>query len=74
LVGRPLERSIDESEYRRVFAVLAQDHADGIMGKHEAENMTNRTAIVELAEKGQLPAIYPFKVCVEDGGLMSYGV
>jgi putative tryptophan/tyrosine transport system substrate-binding protein len=44
------------------------------MGKHEAENMTNRTAIVELAEKGQLPAIYPFKVCVEDGGLMSYGV
>ena len=29
--------------------------------------------IVELAEKSQLPVIYPFKLFVEAGGLMSYG-
>jgi ABC-type uncharacterized transport system substrate-binding protein len=73
-IGPPLERPIDESEYRRVFAVLAQDHADGIVVSDEPENMTNRRTIVELSEKGHLPAIYPFKVYVEDGGLMSYGV
>ena len=30
--------------------------------------------IVELAEKYRLPALYPFAVFVELGGLMSYGV
>jgi hypothetical protein len=40
----------------------------------EPENMTNRRTIVELAEKSQPPAIYPFTVYVENGGLMSYGV
>jgi putative ABC transport system substrate-binding protein len=34
----------------------------------------HRRKIVELAGKGQLPAIYPFPVYVEAGGLMSYGV
>lgn len=74
LVGPPFGRSLHESEYRRVFAVRAQDRADGILVSDEAKNMTNRRAIVELAEKGPAPAIYPFKVYVEDGRLMSYGV
>ena len=30
--------------------------------------------IIELAEKGRLPAIYPYREYVEAGGLMSYGV
>ena len=33
-----------------------------------------RTRIVELAVKHRLPAIYPQKEFVDDGGLMSYGV
>jgi putative ABC transport system substrate-binding protein len=73
-IGPPLDRPIDESEYRRVFAVLAQSRADGILVTDESENVTNRRAIVALAEKGQLPAIFPYRVFVEDGGLMSYGV
>ena len=36
--------------------------------------MTNLKLIVELAEKHRLPAIYPFKLFVEAGGLMSYGI
>ena len=30
--------------------------------------------IIELAEKGRLPTIYPFRQIVEAGGLMSYGI
>ena len=30
--------------------------------------------IVELAEKGRLPAIYPYREFVEAGGLISYGI
>ena len=40
----------------------------------EAENTTYRGLIVELAAKGRLPTIYPFRQYVEAGGLMSYGV
>jgi putative ABC transport system substrate-binding protein len=40
----------------------------------EAENVTFRRLIVELAEKGRLPAIYPYRQFVEAGGLMSYGI
>ena len=72
-VGPPLDHPIDETEYRRVFAVLAQDRADAIWVGDEVENITNRKLIVELAEENSLPAMYPLKVFVEAGGLMSYG-
>jgi putative ABC transport system substrate-binding protein len=40
----------------------------------EAENVTYRRLIVELAAKVRLPTIYPYRQFVEAGGLMSYGV
>jgi putative ABC transport system substrate-binding protein len=73
-IGPPLDHPFDESEYRRVFAALAQDGAEVISVNDEAENVTNLRLIVELAEKARLPAIYPFKMFVEAGGLMSYGI
>jgi putative tryptophan/tyrosine transport system substrate-binding protein len=40
------------------------------------DNLTvaNRNAIAELAEKHQLPAIYPFREFVQTGGLISLGI
>ena len=73
-VGPPFDHPIDEAEYRRVFAALAQDGAEGIMVNDEEENVANLKLIVELAEKTRLPAIYPFKMFVQAGGLMSYGI
>jgi putative ABC transport system substrate-binding protein len=40
----------------------------------EADNVVSFKLVVELAEKSRLPAIYPFKMFVEAGGLMSYGL
>jgi putative ABC transport system substrate-binding protein len=74
IVGPPLERPTDEQEYRRVFAALAQEGAEGLVVLDEAENLTYRRLIVELAEKGRLPTIYPWRQFVEAGGLMSYGI
>ena len=73
-VGPPLNHPINEAEYRRVFAVLTQDGAEGIVVVDEEEHVANLKLIVELAEKTRLPAIYPFKMFVQAGGLMSYGV
>jgi putative ABC transport system substrate-binding protein len=72
-VGPPFDHPADEAEYRRVFAALSQDGAEGIMVVDQEENIANLKLVVELAEKTRLPAIYPFKMFVEAGGLMSYG-
>jgi putative ABC transport system substrate-binding protein len=74
VVGPLLERPTDEQEYHRIFSALTQEGADGLVVSDEAENVTYRRLIVELAEKGRLPTIYPYRQFVEAGGLMSYGV
>jgi putative tryptophan/tyrosine transport system substrate-binding protein len=74
IVGPPLERPTDEQEYHRVFSALAQEGADGLLVTEEAENNTYRKLIVELAAKGRLPTISPYRQFVEAGGLMSYGI
>jgi putative tryptophan/tyrosine transport system substrate-binding protein len=74
IVGPPLERPADEQEYHRVFATLAQEIAEGLVVFDQPENVTYRTLIVELAAKGRLPTIYPYRQFVEAGGLMAYGV
>jgi putative tryptophan/tyrosine transport system substrate-binding protein len=74
LVGGPLEGTIQEPEYRRVFEGMMQEHADALYVSPEAENFASRRLIVELAEKNRLPTIYPFYEFVEVGGLMAYGI
>jgi putative tryptophan/tyrosine transport system substrate-binding protein len=73
IVGPPLGRPTDEQDYHRIFSALAQEGAEGLVVLDEPENITYRRLIVELAEKGRLPTIYPWRQCVEDGGLMAYG-
>jgi putative tryptophan/tyrosine transport system substrate-binding protein len=73
-VGPPLDPPFDEAEYRRVFAALTQEGAQGIIVTDEPANVRNIRLIVELAEKGRLPAIYPYREFVEAGGLMNYGI
>jgi putative tryptophan/tyrosine transport system substrate-binding protein len=73
-VGSPLDHPIQEAEYRRVFATLAEEGADGLIVSDEAESVTNRRLIVELAERGRLPTVYPFQLFIEAGGRMAYGI
>jgi putative ABC transport system substrate-binding protein len=74
IVGPPFERPTDEQEYQRVFSALAREGAEGLLVNDEAENVTYRGLIVELAAKGHLSTIYPYHQFVEAGGLMSYGI
>jgi putative ABC transport system substrate-binding protein len=72
LVGSVLAGSMHDEEYRRVFAAISQERVDAISVSAAAENFTRRQLIVELVDKVQLPAIYPFREMVEMGGLMAY--
>jgi putative tryptophan/tyrosine transport system substrate-binding protein len=74
LVGPRLEGTLQETEYRRVFEAMVQEHADALsVSGITAENYSNRRLIVELAERNRLPTIYPSRLFVEIGGLMAYG-
>jgi putative ABC transport system substrate-binding protein len=69
-----LGSAFNEAEYRRVFVSMEQDRASAFMISEEPEHVTNRSTIVELAAKGRIPTIYPFREFVEDGGLMAYSI
>ena len=61
----------------RAFVLLATRDiraAEGIVVVDEPENVVNQKMIIELTEKNRLPAIYPYKMFVQAGGLMSYGI
>jgi putative ABC transport system substrate-binding protein len=72
LIGPPLEGTLQEQEYRRVFEAMLQGHADALIVSDQAENFANRKLIVELAATSRLPTIYPYREQVEVGGLIAY--
>src|SRR5215510_576829 len=74
LLAPRLEGALQETEYRRMFEVIAQEHANSLFVGGEPESWGHRRLIVELAEKNRLPAIYPYREYVETGGLMAYSV
>jgi putative ABC transport system substrate-binding protein len=59
VIGPQLVAPFDEAEYRSVFAAMAQSGADALFVASQAENVTNRRLIVDLAERARLPTIYP---------------
>jgi putative ABC transport system substrate-binding protein len=63
---------IDEAEYQRAFATCQQDRPDALLVNESAINFTNRVAIVGLAAKNRLPAMYTWRDFSEIGGLMSH--
>jgi len=56
------------------FAEAARQGVQGLMVGVETLAQANRQAIIELAAKHRLPAMYSAREFVEAGGLMSYGV
>jgi putative ABC transport system substrate-binding protein len=69
-----LVNAFNQAEYQRVFRLMDQDRADALMVSDEAEHVTNRATIVELAAKGRIPTIYSYREFVEVGGLMAYSI
>jgi putative ABC transport system substrate-binding protein len=74
LTGELLGGSFTESEYQRVFAAMEQDRIDALIMSEEAEHIPHRVALVELAAKGRIPAIYPYREIVDVGGLIAYSL
>jgi putative ABC transport system substrate-binding protein len=74
LIMIPLEGTVQEAEYRRVFEAMTQAHAHAIMIGAQVENYAHRRLIVDLARDNRLPGVYPWRGYAEVGGFMAYGI
>jgi putative ABC transport system substrate-binding protein len=69
-----IETQIDPKGLESAFQTAKQKRVGAIMTSAGGRFFVERKRIVELAGKYRLPAIYPEKGYVDEGGLMSYGV
>ena len=64
----------DGAELERAITDFASTPNGGLVVLVDSFLINNRQSIISLAAKYRLPAIYPFKLFVTAGGLVSYGV
>jgi putative ABC transport system substrate-binding protein len=63
-----------EEDVRGAFDIAARRHVDALVIGADGLTETYQRAIVEMAARRKLPAIYPAREFVEIGGLMAYAV
>lgn len=63
----------DPSEITAAIARLGAGNT-GLIVLPDVFNTVNRTVIIEAAAARRIPAIYPYRYFVADGGFLSYGV
>jgi putative ABC transport system substrate-binding protein len=68
-----IDTQLDAKGLENAFQTAKQKQVNAIMTTATRSFFAERKRIVELAGKYRLPAIYPNKGYVDEGGLMSYG-
>jgi putative ABC transport system substrate-binding protein len=63
----------DGGDIESAVAAFASQPDSGLIVVPHANTIANRGSIIILAARHRLPAIYPFRYFVTEGGLLSYG-
>jgi putative ABC transport system substrate-binding protein len=74
LIRAWLESPVDQSEYTRVFELLARERIHALSISDASENLTNLTSILHLVSQYRLPSIFCFREFTAAGGLMAYAI
>jgi putative tryptophan/tyrosine transport system substrate-binding protein len=64
----------DPSELASVVAAQAREPNGGLIVMPDFFLFGHRSQLISLAARGHLPAVYPFRLFAEAGGLLSYGL
>jgi putative ABC transport system substrate-binding protein len=64
----------NRAEIEAAISALAREPPGGVLAMSDGFTVIHRDLIIELAARYRLPAAYPFRFFVADGGLISYGV
>jgi putative ABC transport system substrate-binding protein len=70
LVPTPVEN--DAAEISHVIETFATHPNGGLLLLPDSTTLQNRDLLISLAAQYRLPAVYPFRIFVTSGGLMSY--
>src|SRR5215467_5384782 len=62
---------VQEAEYRRAFSAMREAGIGAIAIPDEPGDFAYRKLIVELVQDLRLPAVYPFREFIDEGGLMA---
>jgi putative tryptophan/tyrosine transport system substrate-binding protein len=63
----------DPDEIERGVAAFARGANGGLIVTAGALSLVHRDPIIALAARHRLPAVYPYRIFIASGGLMSYG-
>jgi ABC-type uncharacterized transport system substrate-binding protein len=63
----------DTSDLESVIAAQAQEPNGGLIVMPDTFTTEHRSEITSLAAQHRLPAVYPYRIFAEFGGLLSYG-
>jgi len=64
----------DAAEFERAIDAFANEPNGGLIVLPAPNTIRHRQAIIAAAARRHVPAIYPFRFFVTDGGLISYGI
>jgi putative tryptophan/tyrosine transport system substrate-binding protein len=63
---------VNDAQLQRAFAEMAQQKIDAALVDEGGSFLAERAAMVEQAGKYRIPAIYPYRDYVEQGGLIAF--
>ena len=69
---RPIDMR-DAGEIERAITAFARSSNGGLIVTSNAWGIVHRDLIIALASRHRLPVVYPFRVFITAGGLVSYG-
>jgi putative ABC transport system substrate-binding protein len=64
----------DPDEIERMLSAFAKQPNGGLVVTASAPAQIHRGLLISLASQHRLPAVFPYRFYVADGGLMSYGI
>jgi putative tryptophan/tyrosine transport system substrate-binding protein len=62
------------SDIEEAIATFSREPDGGVIVLPDTTTGVHRKVIIDLAERHRIPAVYPFRFFVADGGLVSYGL
>jgi putative ABC transport system substrate-binding protein len=69
----PINAAEDAGEIERGITEFARGFGGGLIVTESGKSIFHRQLIIRVAAEHRLPAIYPYRYFVTDGGLISYG-
>jgi ABC-type uncharacterized transport system substrate-binding protein len=63
----------DAGHFEQAFATISRERLNGLTVNSDTMFLDNRSRILDFVTRARIPATYPFREFVDDGGLMYYG-